>query len=205
MLVVAVVIGFVVGVATVRRSRHGASDSGNVNPPEPKIQDRSSPASRPRVDVPSLPMVAMRSIRDAPSSPRYPLPPIPENDPGIRQFIDGPNEVPAAALESRWEPIDRRLDELFGESFPMEKRNAIRRAQEGWIKAHYHAVRAYYRGDISQEDLTTGIHKNMLAFAHSVEAALTASEYKRFMDLEPGVNPFIVLVPPGTMVGDTVE
>jgi len=108
-------------------------------------------------------------------------------------------------VAARWEDVNRRLDELFGVDFPAEKRNALRAALTSWIRDHGRAVRAYYRGNIDQAELTDHVHVNMLGYARAIEATLGRDQYRSFMDLEPGEDPFIVLVPPGARVGGPMD
>ncbi|MBK9035413.1 MAG: hypothetical protein IPL61_29850 [Myxococcales bacterium] len=143
--------------------------------------------------------------RPIPTVRRFEPVPLPDEDPGVAEIVNGPDEPPAATIAARFDDIDRRLDELFGPEFPAAKRDAIRTALTSWIRDHGRAVRGYYGGFLSQEELSEQVHWNMLGYARSIEASLTRDEYRTFMDLQPGEDPFVVLVPPGTQVGAPLE
>ena len=136
-----------------------------------------------------------------PSRPRFAPPPIPTEDPGIAEIVNGPDEPAADVIAARWDDVDRRLDELFGADLPADKRTGIRLALTAWIREHGRAVRGYYQGAFDQTELTERIHGNMLEYARAVESTLTREQYRTFMDLEPGEDPYIALVPPGKTVG----
>jgi len=160
--------------------------------------------------IPATPLGSTASARSAsaiagrraiPSVRRFTPPPIPAEDPGIADIVNGPDEPAADVVAARWDDVDRRLDELFGADLPADKRAGIRVALTTWIRDHGRAVRGYYRGSIDQTELTERVHGNMLGYAHAVEATLTREQYRTFMDLEPGEDPYLSLVPPGKTVG----
>lgn len=45
----------------------------------------------------------------------------------------------------------------------------------------------------------------MLDYARAIESIVTRDQYRKLMDLEPGEDPFVTLVPPGKSVGDPVD
>jgi hypothetical protein len=148
-------------------------------------------------DQPPAPKAGRRPL---PTVRRFDPPPIPAEDPGIGEIVNGPDEPAADVIAARWGDIDRRLEELFGK-LPAEKLTAMKAATTSWIRDHGRVVRAYYRGNIDQAELTDNIHANLLSYARAVEATLTRDQYRTFMELEPGEDPYIVLVPPGVTVG----
>jgi hypothetical protein len=183
---------FAIGFATVAPA-HGPSLSTPHALAAPRAIVSARPPARP-ADRHALPTVR-----------RFEPPPLPADDPGVAEIVNGPDEPPAAVVAARWDDTDRHLDELFGTGFPAEKRSAIRTALTSWMREHGRVIRAYYRGHIDQAELTDHIHVNMLDYARSIESSLSRTEYRAFMDLEPGEDPFIVLVPPGTNVGDSLD
>lgn len=133
--------------------------------------------------------------------PRFTPPPLPDDDPGVAELVHAPREPSPAAVQEAYERNDRRLEELFGPSFPVAKRNAVRAAQLTWMREHQHAVQDYYTGEINQAELALKVHQNMLTWAWQVQEALSSDEFRRFTDLEPGSDPYVQLVPPGAQVG----
>jgi hypothetical protein len=188
----AVTAAFAIGFGTAPVSRAAASHPA-ASAPSHFLSPVAATAPR-RIGRPPLP-----------TTRRFAPPPVPAEDPGIGEIVNAPDEPPAAAIASRWQDVDRRLDELFGAQFPEGKRTALRAALTGWIRDHARGIRAYYRGNIDQAELTDYIHANLLAYAQSVESTLSRDEYRAFMDLEPGADPYITLVPPGTRVGGPVN
>lgn len=194
----AVVVGaaFAIGFGTAPISR-----AASIRPAAAMVAPMSSLMAAPAAAA--APHSVARPV--LPTAQRFEPPPMPEDDPGIAEIVKAPDEPPKEAIASRWANVDRRLDELFGAKFPVEKRAALRTALAEWIRDHARGIRAYYRGNIDQGELTDYIHGNLLAYARSVENVLTRDEYRAFMDLEPGADPYIVLVPPGTTVGGPVN
>jgi len=188
----AVLVAFLVGLGTAP-SRRPAAVPAPTAAGVAASRSRSVPVSSPSLDHRAIPTVQ-----------RFSPPPIPTDDPGIAELVNAPDEPPPAVLAQRWDAVDRRLDELFGEAFPAARRAPIRGALTSWIRDHSRAVRAYYGGYLDQAELADHIHANMLAYARSVEATLSRDEYRKFMDLEPGEDPYLTLVPPGKSVGDAV-
>jgi hypothetical protein len=182
-------LAFVLGFATTSRG-----DATAATPVVAATVTSTPPAA---ADRPPSPMAGRRPL---PTLRRFDPPPLPAEDPGIADIVNGPDEPAADLVAARWQDIDRRLEELFGK-LPADKRGAIKTAMTSWIRDHARVVRAYYRGYIDQAELTDNIHANLLSYARAVEATLTRDQYRTFMDLEPGEDPFIVLVPPGVTVG----
>ncbi len=156
--------------------------------------------------VPASAIAPQRSARPAgrqalPTVRRFDPPPIPSDDPGVAALVNAPDEPPADVVAARWEAVDRRLDALFGDELPGANRAVIKTALVAWIRDHGRVVRAYYQGNIDQAELTEHIHQNLLAYARTVEPSLTRDQYRTFMDLEPGEDPFLVLGLPGTVAG----
>jgi hypothetical protein len=185
-------IAFALGFATtpVGHATPGPAVAAIVLPKPPAAADPSPPPKAGR-----RPLSTVR---------RFDPPPIPAEDPGIAEIVNGPDEPAADVIAARWDDIDRRLEELFGK-LPADKLTAMKAATTSWIRDHGRVVRAYYRGNIDQAELTENVHANLLSYARSVEATLTRDQYRTFMDLEPGDDPYIVLVPPGVTVGQPLS
>jgi hypothetical protein len=183
-------VAFLVGAATTPVGDALPAAVATVAPTAPAVAGRTSTRAAGR-----RPLSTVR---------RFTPPPMPADDPGVAEIVNGPDEPAADVIAARWQDIDRRLEELFG-VLPAEKLGAIRTAMTSWIRDHGRVVRAYYRGNIDQAELTDNIHANLLGYARSIEAAMTRDEYRTFMNLEPGDDPFIVLVPPGVTVGQSMN
>jgi hypothetical protein len=153
---------------------------------------RPAPASLPQW----APAPSVKHVR------RFTPPPIPENDPGVAELVNAPSEPTPEMIKQRHEETDRRLEELFGTSLPVAKRDAVRAAQVTWMREHQHAVQEYYHGEINQPEFALRIHQNMLIWASQIQAALSPDEFRRYTDLEPGADPYVQLVPPSVQVGD---
>lgn len=161
-----------------------------------------TPAATPVVA--SQPKPAMATPIEAPPVkhvPRFTPPPLPDNDPGVAELVNAPREPSPAALADAYDREDRRLEELFGPDFPVAKRTAVHAAQLTWMREHQHAVQDYYKGEVNQPELALKVHQNMLTWAWQIQAALSPDEFRRFTDLEPGSDPYVLLVPPGAQVG----
>lgn len=172
-------------------------------------------ARRPAAAPPSSPTSASPPVAGAPAAAapamslpkqqRFRRPPLPADDPGFANWIEnGPAEPPPHAFDNRLKDIDRRLDELFGADFPVAKRKQVLAAQESWMRRHSEAVWDYYHGYISQAEMTNLVHRNMILLGHETEAALSADEYRRFFQLEPGADPFAAVADPTLQAGDPV-
>lgn len=181
-------VSFVAGNLRARQRRAG---DATIAPPTATTAAALAPAT---------PTAATRAPATK-HAPRFTPPPLPADDPGVADLVNAPREPTPEMVTARNDETDRRLLELFGSRFPDGKRNAVRAAQVAWMREHQHAVQDYYRGDIDRAQLALRIHQNMLTWASSIEAALSADEFRRYTDLEPGADPYVQLVPPGAEVG----
>ena len=151
----------------------------------------SAPASGPAITPGAPAAIPASGAQPAPvAARRYDPPPVPDE---MRELVGGA-DPPESEIQAHLKEIDDRFDERLGPDFPVEKRERIKSIvrERGWEKVL--AIRALYHGEISQEDLNTRIHRSMLEMARQELAVLTADEYRRFNDLEPGADPYLSLV-----------
>lgn len=186
-------IAFVFGFAT---ASVGDAAPGSRAAAAPPILSTPAP-------VTGRPPATAAGRQPLPTTRRFDPPPLPADDPGVAEIVNAPDEPSTEEIEARWQDVERRLEELFGQ-LSREKLEAIKTALTNWLRDHGRVVRAYYRGYIDQAELTDNIHANLLGFARALEATMTRDQYRTFTDLEPGEDPFLALVPPGVTVGQPI-
>ncbi len=180
------IVSFLAGVWNARRHLPPAAPAA-----APVLAPQPLPAMATRPNAP-----AQKHVR------RFTPPPLPDYDPGVAELVHAPKEPAPAEVAEAYDREDRRLEELFGPDFPVAKRNAVHAAQLTWMREHRRAVQDYYNGEINQAEMGLEVHQNMLVWASQIQAALSPDEFRRFTDLEPGSDPYVLLVPPGVHVGD---
>jgi hypothetical protein len=149
---------------------------------------------------PAAPDLGERTSTEA----RYPLPPVP-NDPGLKGWLASGSPDPTPdMLAGKDKDISARLDQLFGADFPAEKRAKVLAAQDAAMRRSAQFSWDYYHGNISPDEYASQLHQAVLTYAHDIEGALDRDEYREFMGVEVGEDPYTAITTPGLKPGDPV-
>jgi hypothetical protein len=131
------------------------------------------------------------------SAPRRTPPPLPDNDPQLRDWlVNGTREPPDLMVHQRDAEMGQHITDVFGADFPKAKRDALLDAQHDAARRSGYLAWDYYHGDIDQDQAALRLHQIMLAYGQSVQGALTGDEYQRWMKLPAGADPYSSIMDP---------